>query len=136
MYRGRNYSSVTAYNGMIRLNQHITNLQHSVDTVCVEQLNKSGKNKVICLCVYATLLKMADLDDRNMVQSVSTHVHVVFGRIIRTVLRKTQRTLSPKMAHFTRHAQLAVLSTFSTPHGECRTQQAAVWLGWVATLRS
>ena len=44
-------------------------------------------------------------------------VHAVFSRIIRTVLRKTQRTPSPKMAHFTRHAR----STFSTSHARTHT---------------
>lgn len=69
---------------MIRINQYIAKLQHSVDTVCVEQLNKLGKNKVIYLCVYATLLKMADLDGRNMVQCVRTHYCAGYTRCVRS----------------------------------------------------
>jgi len=73
-YSGTNCNNVMPHNGMVRSHQYITKLQHSADTVCAEQLNKSGKNKVVYLCVYATLLRMADMDCRNMAQCVRTQL--------------------------------------------------------------
>jgi len=82
LYSGTNYNNVVPRKGMIRLTQYITKLQHSVDTVCVEQLNTSGKNKAIHHCVRATLLKVADLDCRNMVQCVRTHCCAGYTRCV------------------------------------------------------